>query len=1725
MTAARKHAPPQQKPAADKPADRRTRAAQKGGSRWKVVVTPPAPDHAHPAANPIPLERLRAAADPGLYRAPLPFRSALEAMFGETLPPVEVLTGPRVETALDAQGAEAASCDGILFLRRDAPLPIVAHELTHALQTRPPRAQPPDPSRAETEAQAVEFRAASGTPLPPVSAALTPETIAFRLQGRLAHPAPVEPQPAPERTPPAAVTVTSTITPTVTPAGALPQPANDPAAASGAPEAISADDTAADAQPAEMLAAPPVPDLTALTETAAAEAEAATVALNAARDADGVMVAFRAAPPSIKAREAAGLQARMEGASAEARTAEDAAQPPLTARMSPGEALPASTPVLPPDGIAQTLEATPPGPAPLPELAATPDPGRAAANENLGPVLEREFVTGDPHTLDQSFARMELRDEQVDASAGARPDVPLAGETDPARANDQEAAATVQATARQAEASRAVLDGPGPERAQLREMSEDIALPPRPAPEPAPALAPVQGPGDFVAQGLDAETVALFDQAHGPAMQASLAGAQDHLDQAAGERQTGREAELRHADAEQTRLNLEADRTQQTEVTARREDIQTARQQALDDQASGVQTLRDDAAQARGDARADIDAEVTRTETRIDQDFAEAETRAAAEVHQGETEARAERDAAEREAENASWWDRAVNWVKSQLERLSRAINAIFDAVRAAVRGIIDAVKAAALALIDLAAGLIRGLISALATVLRGLVDTLLADIFPGIAARLTAAIDRAEAAALATVDRIAAGLRSAIEALAAALAAALDALLTAWQAAVNAGLALVNAALSGDWSALARLVLTPVLMALGIEPEAFFLLFARASEALGLIIDNPGGFFGNLLEAVKGGIRRFAENLRRHLIAGIILWLTGPLGRGIVMPAEFDLWGLLDIARQALGLTLDTVRRVAVRVLGEGAVQRIEYVLNYLRALITGGWAGLWEQLTSDLAMLRDMVLDQLRTFLMEKVVLASIMWLAGLFNPVGALVKLVMTIWNFIQFLRTNLAPIFQVAQTVINTLWEIATGALEGPIRGVESVLGRLIPVVLDLLARLIPVSGIPEKVQEVLRGVRQRIETALERLMRRELAAFGVRGPQSQGPAEGQIMVPIRFRAGDESHTLLIEDEGETVRPIIRSVPTPLVAWLDGRMGQPFADLAREKNWRGVVMTNKRAELQVLVDAAKAEEAQLDAQAETTEDAVDAAGAENASDAVKADAAAKAQTTQTKGEETKSAVARVLEFFGISIVPLDEKFAAELDAMISGLSENLRRQVLPGLDAARYTPLDWRGFGLMLGNDGSTTEPWRRPANATGAARRFTGGAFDAAIATEAHRIAWAQNLPNADTFLGTAPDFDRSRVNTLFGDHLARRLNDSGANTAIVGQLLAGGGPDYPALMGALTTPLTAAVTAMCSDGTDTHDRAFDRVTGSYFRSTIVEDFDGVMTQGSWGMYFHDDARNAASGDEGGRTHPLGFFVRPDPTGANGSKRANRNGQRLADAVRGADPGQHEWVASRFAAQIIRNAADDVERGQTDRLRGLCELIQFQHRVRTPTRELIFAPAGPYPAQKVVISYQAYGHRMDPDWQATPESALPETQRNEWYPGGSPHQGTRITIMQGHPGAIYARVSNAAPSSDIKQQTAGHGMWDQALEGVVARDLSDGSVYFNELHMMADNIVRFFRLTVWNGEQLTAENAAYGEYFNSGGQGQNITALAAEYRSYFPGFETTLQAQINEVRNS
>ncbi len=77
----------------------------------------------------------------------------------------------------------------------------------------------------------------------------------------------------------------------------------------------------------------------------------------------------------------------------------------------------------------------------------------------------------------------------------------------------------------------------------------------------------------------------------------------------------------------------------------------------------------------------------------------------------------------------------------------------------------------------------------------------------------------------------------------------------------INAALVIARVALTGDWSALAKLVLRPILMALVVQPAAFHDLVAKAEESLGIIIDDPIKFLPNLLDSVPGGISNFADD------------------------------------------------------------------------------------------------------------------------------------------------------------------------------------------------------------------------------------------------------------------------------------------------------------------------------------------------------------------------------------------------------------------------------------------------------------------------------------------------------------------------------------------------------------------------------------------------------------------------------------------------------------------------------------------------------------------------------------------------------------------------------------------------------------------------------------------------------------------------------------------------
>lgn len=1639
--------------------------------RWSVQVTAPAgdlkgantdrPDVPHIGVADLEL----AALDP----TPLPWRAELERHFDTPLTAIRAYQGPEVDAALARDKAAAAVQGDAVLLPGQAGKPLVAHEVAHILQQR--GARPDGAGDAEAEALGAEARVAEDRPVPEPVAALPLGAVAFRapdaledealVQGSDREAAEAFRQEASDEAP---VPDEDTARPeeTATPAAG---PSGESVLGDVAPGAPMAEDAVPTFEP------PPMPEIEvdeAAAEAAVAEAEAA---LEGADEADGLVEAFKDAPPSVKALHHDELDGEIGEMAETDQSAFEEDMPAFPAEMSGTDDLEAPGEVLTPETRDTQLEDGTPAPAPEAQVDPTPDPGTPDLNAQIQDLLSGLFLFGDAGSLGRTFRRVSTSDGDVDTSAGERPDVPLEGETDPQRVDDQDTAARDDARASRIEATQAVTDGPGPERVELQELREDYTMEARERPQIDEAAGPVEGAAAFRDKELDGEVMALFDGAHGDAMAASMEEASAEVSSAVETRDTERDEELEATETERARLNEEADESQRDEVATRRQEVQDARQHAVDEQQTRVTEMETQADLDRQAAEYTIDTEVSEAETQVEADFTQAESDAQDEVDDGERQAQEERDRQESESEDKSWWDRATDWVAEQFDKLTQFINDVFDAVRSAVKDIIDAVKEAAIALIDAAVSAITEAIEALGEALKSAVNALLAEHFPELAEALNDAIDSAVEVATEFVEAVGEGLKAAVSALLDALAAAIDAILAAYQAAINAALAIARAALTGDWGEFARLILEPILYALGIEPAAFYEMIEHAMEALDIIVDDPIGFLSNLVDAVVGGIRQFGSNLLQHLQAGIISWLTGALGGDIQIPERFDLMGVLDLARQILGLTVDMIRRVAVRILGEEAVERIEFFMGYVVELVTGGFSALWERLVSDLTTLKDMVLDAIKSFLLERIVMAAIQWLASLFSPIGALIKLVMTIWNFLMFLKDQMARIIQVVQTVVNTMWEIATGVLQPAMDGVEGVLGRLVPIVIDLLARLLGLGNVAGRVREIIADVRQRIEDAIVNLINRVLSAFtgGRRG--GGGAAEGdddadaagggQIMAPIRVAAGGESHTLYIEDQGEHVVPMMRSTPQTLEGWLDSRTGAPFEDHAEVSGWEGTVKTTKKTELEGLVATAKQEEAQLDAAAETAEDALEDDPAQ---------AGDEQQATQAEGEQTKRALEQVLEFFGIDPnANLADHFGDAVARLDPDLASQLRANVLNRLDAPRYLTMDWAQARTSIASESGLPGAWARPAASNGIVRRI----FDDDFRTGVVGIVEAQN---GAVFRGDAasPALDR-----FLNHYLSAELNQPANAQRIVETLLernSGGG-----VVGAMSDTIRAAADRAFGNPLG-YDAAFGEVTGAFYRKLLEPGAAAIIGAPQFGLgYYDDEAQNSEVGrggtdTSGGQPRPFAFFVRDASQG--GTKRHSGNRTRLANAVRGASPGNHEWIPASKAASILAATATQIENtGALDPASGLAILLKFQHEVRTPTSKLVFKPQAGLANADRTIPYISKAHAAS----GIAYVDLTAEQRDAFYPASGPAHLEDMPVLQAHAGGLDAGTmpdADTMPHASLERTKLQDSSpdWHDQLKDRLNQPLNDNIASTADGTAIKDAILGFYRETIWQGAQ-------------------------------------------------
>ncbi len=877
------------------------------------------------------------------------------------------------------------------------------------------------------------------------------------------------------------------------------------------------------------------------------------------------------------------------------------------------EPLPAEMEGLPEPPAKEAGEVTDAPGAPITQDVATPEPppqqvkphqNAGAAPNNAAEASKLDgggggifgFLSALFDKFKNALSGIRTKDPGVKTQAGDKPQFEATGEADPQRADRQTAEGEMQVGERQAQTTQEIAEAPGETLVQPLELREEV-----PVQLPEEALSAVATTAteemqSYAAMEVPSEVRTGADEVLKPMLEASLAGPQQAVAQAAAERDAAKTEAFAEAEQAVAEQQAEAEAEQQAQIEHYREEIAAEKQKNIEE----AQTLQAEfEAEVQSEQQAittEVEQQIAEDQQKVDETIAEGEAQAETEKANAEAEAQAKKAEAEKESKSESWWDRATSVVKSAIKAVSEAVDQVFTALRETVKGIIETAKNAALAVIEAGRKWVVDKLDTFRDWVKDKIDTYLSERFPALAEALNQFVDIVVDVAVEAVNQIADDLKAAVTALADTLSSALDKLLDVFQGLIQAQLAVITALVTGDFAEAARIIFETALRTLGLPADQIMGILNKAGETIKQIFSDPIGFLSNLASAVKLGLDNFIGNIVTHLQNGFIAWLTGSLGEvGITLPEKFDLQGIFQLALQVLGVSMDQIKGKVTALLGfdifaiidqvkqvgeiykEGGLKALaQYGLGQLigedqaqlifdliegvQAIIAGDWGKVWELVKLHLTTLKDMVIGKIKDFLVEKVIKAGITWIVSMLNPAGAIVRAIKGIYDIIMFFVERGQQIMALVSAVTDSIAAIATGNLGAAADKVEQSLAKGIPVAIGFLSSLLGLGGITEKVKSVIESVRTTVDNAINAVFNSkpiQAVAKFIRGIVDKikggiNKIKNFLFPQKQFAIASESHTLSLK--GEEGKPVLfmASTPRPLIERLNEAKADPALD---------------------------------------------------------------------------------------------------------------------------------------------------------------------------------------------------------------------------------------------------------------------------------------------------------------------------------------------------------------------------------------------------------------------------------------------------------------------------------------------------------------------------------------------------------------------------------------------
>ena len=332
--------------------------------------------------------------------------------------------------------------------------------------------------------------------------------------------------------------------------------------------------------------------------------------------------------------------------------------------------------------------------------------------------------------------------------------------------------------------------------------------------------------------------------------------------------------------------------------------------------------------------------------------------------------------------------------------------------------------------------------------------------------------------------------------------------------------------------------------------------IIANARSAFEDIKRDPIGFLKNLLAAVKQGFVQFFDNIVTHLLGGLRDWLFGELATaGINPPADLSFQSILGFVLDVLGLTIDNVwERLALKIGPErvaqirSAIDTLSGIWTFIKDVWERGPIAIWEYVQEQLSNLWTMVLEQIQNWIMTRIVEQVVTRLLSMLDPTGimAVVNSFIAFYRAVQSFIEKLREMLEIVNSFVAGVANIARGNIADAANFLEAALARAVPVAIGFLANQVGLRGLGARIAEMIGGLRDRVNAAIDWLIDRALAVGGAILTMGRNAVAAVTnwwsnRQPLTTRDG-HNHQLYFEGTGTNARLTIASTPINYLDWV-------------------------------------------------------------------------------------------------------------------------------------------------------------------------------------------------------------------------------------------------------------------------------------------------------------------------------------------------------------------------------------------------------------------------------------------------------------------------------------------------------------------------------------------------------------------------------------------------------